>query len=76
MKRILTLLCAVALVVSTASAWGRLGHATVAKIAENHFEGLTFNVYECKNEFFGHSVNVAGLLVGKDVYERLKEENL
>ena len=36
MKRILTLLCAVVLVVSTASAWGRLGHATVAKIAENH----------------------------------------
>ena len=36
MKRILTLLCAVVLVVSSASAWGRLGHATVAKIAENH----------------------------------------
>ncbi|MBQ9138474.1 MAG: S1/P1 nuclease [Alistipes sp.] len=36
MKRILTLMCAVVLVVSTASAWGRLGHATVAKIAENH----------------------------------------
>ena len=35
MKRILTLLCAVVLVVSSASAWGRLGHATVAKIAEN-----------------------------------------
>ena len=29
-------MCAVVLVVSTASAWGRLGHATVAKIAENH----------------------------------------
>ena len=36
MKRILTLLCAVALVVGSASAWGRLGHATVAKNAENH----------------------------------------
>lgn len=40
------------------------------------FEGLTFKVYECKNEFFGHSVNVAGLLVGEDLYNRLKDEDL
>lgn len=36
----------------------------------------TFNVYECKNDFFGHSVTVAGLLTGGDVYNRLKEEDL
>ena len=48
----------------------------MAKKLMEEFRGLTFNVYECKNEFFGHSVNVAGLLVGKDVYERLKGENL
>ena len=36
MKRVLTLILAVAMFVGTASAWGRLGHATVAKIAENH----------------------------------------
>ena len=48
----------------------------MAKKLEQEFEGLTFNVYECKNEFFGNSVNVAGLLVGQDVYERLKGEEL
>ena len=48
----------------------------MAKRLMQEFEGLTFNVYECKNEFFGHTVNVAGLLVGEDVYNRLKDENL
>ena len=48
----------------------------MAKKLEEAFDGLTFNVYECKNDFFGHTVNVAGLLVGEDVYNRLKEENL
>ena len=48
----------------------------MAKKLMETFEGLTFNVYECKNEFFGHTVNVAGLLVGEDVYNRLKDENL
>ncbi|MBQ9138475.1 MAG: S1/P1 nuclease [Alistipes sp.] len=36
MKRILTLALAIVMAISTASAWGRIGHATVAKIAENH----------------------------------------
>lgn len=48
----------------------------MAKKLMETFEGLTFNVYECKNEFFGHTVNVAGLLVGEDLYNRLKDENL
>ena len=48
----------------------------MAKRLMQEFEGLTFNVYECENDFFGHTVNVAGLLVGKDVYNRLKNENL
>lgn len=48
----------------------------MAKRLMEEFEGLTFNVYECKNDFFGHSVNVAGLLVGGDVYNRLKDEKL
>ncbi|MBE6680874.1 MAG: DUF512 domain-containing protein [Ruminococcaceae bacterium] len=50
--------------------------SAMAKMLMEEFEGLTFNVYECKNEFFGHSVNVAGLLVGEDLYNRLKNENL
>ncbi|MBQ8759441.1 MAG: DUF512 domain-containing protein, partial [Clostridia bacterium] len=48
----------------------------MAKKLEEEFDGLTFDVYECKNDFFGHSVNVAGLLVGGDVYNRLENENL
>ena len=36
MKRIFTLILVAAMAIGTASAWGRLGHATVAKIAENH----------------------------------------
>ena len=36
MKRILTLVLVAIVAVNTAFAWGRLGHATVAKIAENH----------------------------------------
>ncbi|MBQ7399106.1 MAG: DUF512 domain-containing protein [Clostridia bacterium] len=48
----------------------------MAKRLEEEFDGLTFDVYECKNDFFGHSVNVAGLLVGGDVYNRLENENL
>ena len=48
----------------------------MAKRLMETFEGLSFNVYECKNEFFGHTVNVAGLLVGEDVYNRLKDEEL
>ena len=36
MKRILTLVLVAVVAIGSASAWGRLGHATVAKIAENH----------------------------------------
>ena len=36
MKRFFTLLLVVAMLGSTAYGWGRLGHATIAKIAEDH----------------------------------------
>ncbi len=36
MKRLFTFVLVASVAISTASAWGRLGHATVAKIAENH----------------------------------------
>jgi len=48
----------------------------MAKKLEESFEGLTFKVYMAENEFFGHSVTVAGLLVGQDLYNRLKDEEL
>jgi len=34
-------------------------------------EGLTVNVYEIRNHFFGESITVAGLLTGKDMCEQL-----
>lgn len=48
----------------------------MAKMLEERFENLKYNVYLCENEFFGHTVTVAGLLTGIDVYNRLKDENL
>ena len=47
-----------------------------AKQLEEAFEGLEYRVYLCENEFFGHSVTVAGLLTGIDIYNRLKGEEL
>ena len=47
-----------------------------AKLLEEKFKGLEYKVYLCENEFFGHSVTVAGLLTGIDIYNRLKGENL
>lgn len=40
-KRILLTVCMAVLVSVTASGWGRMGHATVAKIAENHLTKTT-----------------------------------
>jgi len=39
-------------------------------------EGLKVNVYEIKNEFFGESITVAGLIVGKDLINQLKDKDL
>ena len=40
------------------------------------FPGLEINLVPVKNEFFGGTVDVTGLLVGQDVLRRLKTENL
>lgn len=37
---------------------------------------LKVNVYKIKNNFFGESITVAGLLTGQDVLEQLKEAEL
>ena len=48
----------------------------MAKKLEEAFEGLKFDVHLVENEFFGHSVTVAGLLTGIDVYNELKDKTL
>jgi putative radical SAM enzyme (TIGR03279 family) len=42
-----------------------------AKKLEAAFDGLKINVYRIKNNFFGQSITVSGLLTGKDMYEQL-----
>ena len=37
--------------------------------------GLRMRVIPVKNEFFGHSVTVSGLIAGRDLTDRLMEEN-
>ena len=39
-------------------------------------EGLKINVYEIKNDFFGESITVAGLIVGRDLINQLKDKDL
>lgn len=48
----------------------------LAKKAEEKFKGLKINVAEIKNDFFGHTVNVAGLITGVDFKNQLEKLNL
>lgn len=44
--------------------------------AEKCCSDIKINVYEIKNDFFGHSVTVAGLVTGKDLINQLKGKDL
>lgn len=44
--------------------------------AEEKFKGLSINVVKIKNNFFGDTVTVAGLITGKDFKEQLKNRDL
>ncbi len=37
---------------------------------------LVISVYEIKNNFYGESITVSGLLTGKDIYEQLRDREL
>lgn len=39
-------------------------------------ENLNFEVLEAKNEFFGEKINVAGLIVGRDILNTIKGKNV
>lgn len=49
---------------------------TLAELAQKKFSGLNINVIKIKNEFFGETVTVAGLITGKDFKEQLKNIDL
>ncbi len=44
----------------------------IAKKLEELCKGLKINIYKIKNNFFGDSITVSGLLTGKDIAEQLK----
>lgn len=49
---------------------------SIAKQAENRYNGLKANVYKIENNFFGEEITVAGLLCGCDIIARLKGKAL
>lgn len=50
--------------------------STLCRRLERAVDGLTVHVYPIKNNFFGETVTVAGLLTGGDVCEQLQEKAL
>ena len=58
------------------------GHAAYGFICEcaqkirEKFPNIRINVYEIKNEFFGETVTVAGLITGKDLLAQLSGKEL
>ena len=46
------------------------------KIAKTKCDKISGNVYAIENNFFGHSVNVSGLITGQDITAQLKNRDL
>ncbi len=46
----------------------------LAKKAEEKLKGLKINVFKIRNDFFGESITVAGLLTGQDIARQLKDK--
>ena len=48
----------------------------LADRAEAQYPGLRIHVYPIVNDFFGHSITVAGLITGRDLIRQLREKEL
>ncbi len=48
----------------------------LAEIFVKKYNKSKIDVYEIKNDFFGHSITVAGLITGKDLIAQLKDKPL
>ena len=60
-------------------ATGEAAYPLIKRLCESasaKFSGLEINVIKVKNDFFGHTVTVAGLLTGKDLLNCLKNQAL
>ena len=47
-----------------------------AKTLTENIPQIKVNVYAVKNEFFGESITVAGLITGRDLINQLKGKDL
>lgn len=48
----------------------------LCKKAQDKYPGMRYNVYAIENDFFGHSINVTGLITGGDLIRQLKGKDL
>lgn len=48
----------------------------IVDLLKEKWHNLHIELYRVKNDFFGHSINVAGLITGQDYLNQLKEKNL
>lgn len=58
-------------------ATGKLAYPVLKKFAEQmmkEFPGLTVNVFWIRNDFFGETITVSGLVTGQDLIAQLKEQ--
>ena len=58
---------------------GKLAYPYIKRMAEQVMElvpGLTIQVYEIVNEFFGEMITVSGLLTGQDIQKQLEGKEL
>ena len=58
-------------------ATGKLAYPVLKDFAEqliNHFPGLKINVVWIRNDFFGETITVSGLITGQDLIKQLKEK--
>lgn len=63
--------------VSVATGCGAYDHiSSICSLLCHTFEGLRIDVYPIKNDFFGHSITVAGLLTGRDIAAQLSDRSL
>lgn len=55
---------------------GKLTYPTMKKFTEQMeilFPGLTINIFYIRNDFFGETITVSGLITGKDLVKQIKE---
>ncbi len=50
--------------------------SNIVKRVKERCKGLSCNIYNIKNDFFGHTITVSGLITGKDLINQLKDKDL